>query len=138
MRIFRHEVLPAGPLRQRRRKRYLVADKHLLSLAQRYAAHYIGNDILRYLRCVQHHLQKPRFPGEPPNVNEDPLEEVADDEVGGGDDAVGGYPEGHIPRRESHPGVAHLEAEEGDQARDGGGAMIVDGAGDAGASMFCA
>ncbi|KAH7700530.1 hypothetical protein AAVH_32347 [Aphelenchoides avenae] len=129
-RLLRNEVHAAEPLRRRRQKRYLTADKHLLALAQRYAAHYReNNDILRYLRCVQHHLQKPRFPGEAADVNEDPLEDVVDDEDGGDGDGEGAAPgqnDGRIPRRESHPrGLLHGFEPEGEDDEEHDGGLVV-------------
>lgn len=76
----------------------------MLAIAQKYSTYYEPNgEILRYLRCMQYHLAKARFPGEEDEGEDEEVEE----EAGGGD---GG---GDIPHNESHPG---LEAEENDPA----------------------
>lgn len=99
---FRNEFLPAEPLRRKKCPRYMASDKHIKTLAGRYDAHYrAGGEVLRYLRCVQYHLKKARFPDEPPAAEF----LLADVDVGNDDGNVDGDDDfdNGIPHNESYP-----------------------------------
>ncbi|KAH7725929.1 hypothetical protein AAVH_06370 [Aphelenchoides avenae] len=77
------EIYPGEPLRRGRRPEQVAADAALQNLAERYVDVYGLARCMDYMRAVQYHLSKPRFPGE---VDE----EVQDD----GADAVGALMQG--------------------------------------------
>ncbi|KAH7714436.1 hypothetical protein AAVH_18213 [Aphelenchoides avenae] len=104
-RLVRHEALPANPLRRRRLPAYMASDRHIVAIARMYHTDYAPQtdaaddygQLLRYLKCMQNHLQHPPVPG------------GNDDE--GGDDVE----DDDIPLDESHPGIDESSDEDEQQ-----------------------
>lgn len=115
-RLFRHEALPANPLRARRRAAYKVSDHNILLIACKYRTEYEPNgQILRYLKCMQYHLCQADFGEGEANAEAEqpPVPADGDDPDSAGED--------DIPLNESHPDLGNANAgfeEEADEVEE--------------------